>query len=1056
MDRTGVIAWFVRNHVAANLLMLAITLAGAWALLYRTDFEVFPTVFRDQFVIETTMVGSSQQEMDGTVSRRIASAVQGIGEITKVHSFSSGSYSQVVAEVSKGEETALVLERIKAELDGIQGFPESASRPRITVQKQVAEVLGLAVWGELPSIELLRLTHRVRKDLLAMEGITSVELMPEREFQIIVEVPQLKLQEYALTMQDVAQAIERGSSNLVAGSLQMGGRELLLRTQGQAYSESDFNNIPVITGADGALVLLGDIATVYDDLDESTQGSRFNGSPSLMLQIYRVGGQSAIDISDKVHRYIEDAEEWLPRGANLTSWRDMSEMLIKRISTMLVSMVQGGILIVILLSLFLRPTVSLWVTMSIPVTFIGSIILLSLLGVSINVVTLFAFILVLGFVVDDAIVTGENIHTHLSRGKSGVDAAIDGTQEVSVPVTFGILTSVVAFVPLALDPSIRGQLFAQIPAVVIPVLLISWLMSKLVLPAKLKHMRPESEPYENRVLERARRASRSIQEKVTAGLVLFINKQYKPVLTFCLRFRYLTLSVVVALLMITVSLIGSGRIAFVYFPAVPAETAVVSLRMPPGSLVEETSKHLQKISDAALQLQQKYTDEETGESAIMNIYSSVGAVEDSGSSHVGKVMMEMLPPESRSVSIDEVLLEWNTLVGPLSGIRDLQFSAEAIKSEPPLSVHLSGDNQDSLRSAAQVLVNHLATYKGISGITNSADNVVNEFELTPLAQANSLSVGIADIAEQVRQSFHGYEVQQLQRGGEEVSVILRKPSSERQSISHLQNASIRTSTGDTVLLSDVANIRLASSPEFIEREDQKPTVRVSAEVDKNLLNISDVQKNLRELCDELIAKHPEMSYSFQGENREQQLSIDSIGFGLLGALFGIYTLLAIPFRSYGQPLVVMSVIPFGLIGAVIGHVIMGLPLSILSIMGIVALVGIGINDSLVLVDYINRQRRAGVDVVVAARQAGIARFRPVLLTSMTTFAGFFPLMLETTTQAQWLVPMAVSLGYGILFTSVITLIVIPCNYLIGRDIRIMQYNLIGRFTGKAFKMDIDI
>ncbi|HAG40060.1 MAG TPA: acriflavine resistance protein B, partial [Pseudoalteromonas sp.] len=741
------------------------------------------------------------------------------------------------------------------------------------------------------------------------------------------------------------------------------------------------------------------------------------------IDVYRIGPQSAIDVADDVKNYIESKQSSLPQGFELSYWDDDSQVVKSRIATLTSSALQGGILVLALLTLFLRPAIAFWVFIGIPVSFMGAFIAMPIFGVTLNIMSLFGFILVLGIVVDDAIVTGENVYTHLKTAESGEQAAILGTQEVATPVTFGVLTTVAAFLPLAFIEGARGALFAQIPVVVIPVLLFSLIESKFVLPAHLKYIKLRNQKTKSSKLE-------VLQQRFADGFESAILKYYQPILAKALRYKLATVSLFVGVFFIILTLITSGWTKFVFFPRIPSETVRVTLTLPTGTPFEVTNKYVMDMSQKAQLLQDKYRDEDTGESVILNILASTGG--RGGVSNSGSVRFEITPAESRDSDIGsrELVSEWRDLIGIIPGAESVTFRAEIGRSSDPIDVQLSGTSLDTLQKIAESVKARLSTYPTVFDIADSMSDGKEELQIELTEQGFALGLNRVDVANQVRNSFFGSQVQRIQRGRDDVRVMVRLPIEERRSVADLQNILITTPTGGSVPLSHVATLIAGQSPSTINRIDRYRTLNVTADIEKSNTNMTALQADLTEYLDELMQQYPGVDYKLEGEAKEQRESFGSLAWALLFVFFIIYSLLAIPLKSYMQPIIVMSVIPFGMIGAVIGHWVMGMELTIMSLLGMLALIGVVVNDSLVLVDFINKKRSEGGKIIDAVKLAGAARFRPVMLTSLTTFIGLMPLLFEKATQAQFLIPMAVSLGFGIVFATFITLILVPVNYML--------------------------
>jgi multidrug efflux pump subunit AcrB len=1017
------IAWFTRNHVAANLLLISIVLGGLFSLSSKLPLEVFPSFVSDRINISVSLRGSTPEDAEKGVTIRIEEALQDLEGIKQISSRSSEGSSQVSVEVDTGYDERELLADIKSRVDAINTFPADAEKPVIGLIQRKREVIAVTVSSDYNEKETLEYAEQVRDQLLRIPAITQVELSGVRNYELAIEVSQDTLRQYDLTLAQVSSAIANSSSDISAGNLKTEGGDVLIRSKGQAYRKDEFANIVIKNQADGTIIRLSDIATINDDFEETPVRTRFNGKQAAFIDVYRIGPQSAIEVADAVKNYITSEQANLPQGFYLSYWDDDSEVVKSRIATLTSNALQGGILVLGLLTLFLRPAIAFWVFIGIPVSFMGAFMAMAAFGVTINVISLFGFILVLGIVVDDAIVTGENVYTHLKTAKSGEEAAIKGTQEVATPVTFGVLTTVAAFLPLGFIEGARGAIFAQIPVVVIPVLLFSLIESKFVLPAHLKYIKLRQQKGEGSKLEQ-------LQQRFADGFEHAILKYYQPVLGLALRNKLATVSLFMGVFLIILTMITSGWTKFIFFPRIPSETVRVNLTFPAGTPFEVTNKYIIDMSDKARELQRKYQDEETGQSIILNILASTGG--RGGAANSGSVRFEITPAEQRESDIGsrELVKEWRQLIGIVPGAESLTFRAEIGRSSNHIDVQLSGNSISTLQTVAEQIKQRLATYPSVFDIADSMSDGKEELQIELTEQGLALGLNRVDVSRQVRNSFFGVQVQRIQRGRDDVRVMVRLPIDERRSVADLKDILIQTPNGGRVPLSHVATLVPGQSPSTITRIDRYRTLNVSADVEKTDTNMTVLQADLKAYLDELVQQYPGVSHSLEGEAKEQRESFGSLLWGMIFVFFVIYGLLAIPFKSYLQPLVVMSIIPFGMIGAVIGHWIMGMELTIMSLLGMLALIGVVVNDSLVLVDFINKKRSEGLDLMEAVKTAGVARFRPVMLTSLTTFIGLMPLLFEKATQAQFLIPMAVSLGFGIIFATFITLLLVPVNYML--------------------------
>ncbi|MYM65088.1 efflux RND transporter permease subunit [Pseudomaricurvus sp. HS19] len=1026
------IAWFARNSVAANLLMMLILFLGLSSLKLNIPLEVFPTFGEDTISVSVSLRGSTPEEAEQSVTIRIEEAIQDLEGIKKISSRSAEGSSSVTVEVETGYDARELLNDIKSRVDAINTFPAEAEKPITSLAVRTREVISVSIAGNVTEKEIRQQAERLRDGLLSVPGITQLELDDVRDYEISVEVSHDQLRQYGLRLSDVADAINASSLDLSAGNVKTQGGDVLIRLKGQAYERPEFENIVVATKRDGSIVRVGDIATVKDGFNEDPILTRFNGRPAAMIEVYRVGDQSAIEVADKVKAYLAEQQDRIPEGIEVSTWRDRSQVVKKRLQLLANSALQGGLLVLGLLTLFLRPSVAFWVFIGIPISFMGAFMVMPFFGVTLNLISLFGFLLVLGIVVDDAIVTGENVYRHMQNAESGEAAAIHGTQEVAAPVTFGVLTTVAAFLPMAMVAGSRGMMFNNIAVVVIPILIFSLIESKFILPSHLKHIKVNSQRKTNRFS--------AWQQRFANGFEQAILRYYKPFLTKALQQRYVTLAVFVGVFIIVASVLTSSWTRFVFFPRIESESIAAVLTMPAGTPFEVTDRHIEHMTDAALQLKKKYHDNETGESIILNVYASTGSGGwGSKGTNYGRVQFEILAPEERvafaNLHNSQLVNDWREMIGEIVGAEEISFRSEIMHAGSPIDIQLAGNDFRALQDAAEHVKARLATHVGVYDIADSMSSGKEELQIQLKPEAYALGLSESDVIRQVREAFYGYEAQRIQRGRDDVRVMVRFPYSEREAVANLQDFRIRTADGRSIPVAQIVELVPGQSPTSIYRNDLKRTLNVTAEVDKSSVNQSLVTSDISSYLDQLLVQYPGISYSLEGEAREQEESFGSLLVGLVFVLFAIYSLLAIPFKSYTQPLLVMSVIPFGTLGAFIGHWIMGMSLTLFSILGMLALVGVVVNDSLVLVDCINQQRRRGASVWEAIQYAGPARFRPVMLTSLTTFIGLMPLLFEQSTQAQFLIPMAISLGFGVMLATFITLILVPVNYLVAWELK---------------------
>jgi multidrug efflux pump subunit AcrB len=1058
----GAIAWFARNHVAANLLM-GFLIVGGLIAAPGIPQKTFPEVKVDWVDISVVYPGASPEEVEKGVCIRIEEEVQGISGIENILATAGEGSCFVQVELMTGMDQADTISKIRNRVEAITTLPEDAERPIISRFTLRNKVIDVAISGQLDAISLKLLGQQVREEIAALPGVTQVELTHTSPYEISIEVSEETLRRHGLSFDQVAQAVRRSSLDLPGGSIKTRGGEITLRATGQAYRGGEFEEIVVLTRSDGTRITLGEVARVVDGLEESDIEAEFDGRPAVVVTAFRVGDQDAIEISDRVVQYVAEASARMPEGVELTVWQDSSETLRGRLDTLFRNGRNGLLLVLAVLALFLRFRLAFWVSLGVPVAFVGTLLLLPWMGVSINPLSLFAFIVVLGILVDDAIVVGESVYTHEEQSGDRQRAAIEGTQEVSVPVIFGVLTTVVAFCPLLAVEGPMGQMFFAIGAVVIACLFFSVIESQLVLPAHLAQGRSAAGPRDpgshaapeqatageagRSPLRRFVARWRGFQGLFATGLQRFARQIYQPSLGRVLDTRYLSVSAGIAALILALALVVSGRLDYAFFPPVQADHIAATLTLPQGTPVERTHQAVRRLERAAetlrAELDAGYASR--GDSLVRHLLTAVGTqpfggLRESwsglgGGSHVAEVVMELVPAEQRSISTEQVRDRWRDLAGEIPDAVELSFQSSSFRAGEPINVQLEGDDIDALVEAAERLKLRLAEYPGVLDIADSFRRGKRELKLDILPEAEPLGLTLQDLARQVRQAFYGEEVQRIQRGRDEVRVMLRYPPEERRSLGDLENMRIRTAEGIEVPFSSVARAELGQSYSSIMRFNRKRIVNVTAKVDRNLTSSNEVNASLeRDVLPRLFADYPQLSHSLWGEQREQTKAFTGLFWGLLLALVAIYALLAVPLRSYFQPLIIMAVIPFGLVGAIVGHMLMGRTLSFMSAVGVVALSGVVVNASLVLVVTVNRRRAEGLGIREAVTRAGMARFRPIVLTSLTTFAGLTPLMFERSLQAQYLIPMAISLAFGVMFATFITLLLVPCGYLILDDL----------------------
>ncbi len=1052
----SLIAWFADNGVAANLLM-AVVVVGGLLTAPRILQEVFPEIAGDRVVVSVVYPGATPEEVEASINRRIEERVAGLEGVKKITSTAAEGAGAVTVEALRGTNVRTLLDDVKSEVDAIDTFPDEAEAPLVSEVTRRDFVIGVTISGDVGEATLKKIGERTRDELTALPDLTQADLVNARPYEISIEISELALRRYGLSFDDVADAVRRSSLDLPAGSIDTGAGEILVRSKGQAYAGPDFAKIVLLSRADGTRLLLGDVARVIDGFADTDQQAFFDGEPSVTVQVYRVGQQSSLVLAQTVKDYVAKAAGRLPPGLHMTTTRDVTQVLRDRLNTLLRNGTQGLILVFLVLALFLEFKLSLWVTLGIPVSFLGTLFLMPALGVSINVLSLFSFILVLGIVVDDATVVSENVYRKKEQGILGLEACVSGTQEVSVPVIFGVLTTVAVFVPMFAVPGTIGRIMRVFPLVVIPTLLFSLIESQLILPSHLRHVVSGGQGSPGPVAQ----AWGRVQGVVSKGLTRFVRDFYRPTLDAALEWRYLTASIALALAIVTLAAVASGWVRTRFFPDVEADTVAVELTLPQGTPPAVTRAAVAEIEGSARRLKHELDgDRQPGTpSSIVHIMAAVGEQPyradqshnggRNGStftgSHIGEVSLQLAPASDRRFSSTEIVQRWRELTPQIPDVVEMNFVSSLFSAGAPIQVQLASSDLHTLREAAARLKKKIATYPGVYDVSDSFRAGKRELTLGIKPEAEALGLSLADLARQVRQAFYGEEAQRVQRGREDIKVMVRYTEAERASLATIENMRIRTPDGGEVPFANVATVATDRAFATISRSDRRRVIDVTAQLDENSGNANEVLADVRQtILPLLLSDYPGLTYSLEGEHREQADTFQALGRGFIVALLCIYALLAIPLRSYIHPLIVMTAIPPGIVGAVLAHVMLGMDLSFLSMFGIIALVGVVVNDSLVLVEYIHRRRAAGEEIGQAVREAGVVRFRPILLTSLTTFAGLTPLLLERSFQAQFLIPMAVSLGFGVMFSTFVSLLLVPASYLILEDLRVLPTRLHAR------------
>ncbi|QTN33679.1 efflux RND transporter permease subunit [Akkermansiaceae bacterium] len=1032
------IRWFAKNDIAANFLLFGILAWGAWSAIEKVALEVQPSFNPEMIYINVPYRGGSPADVEKAVILPIEAALEGLSGIDSVESRADDGNARVIVYAASKRNLKNLLEEVKTRVDRISSFPPEIEPPEVSIpdSSQWFDVIKVAVCGEMEETDLLRAARTVRDDLIAMRGISQANVLGNSPLEIAVEADPRRLRDFGLTFADLSEAIRTSSVDLPAGRIQTDEGPLNIRSKGQAYTRADFEGI-VITNSKGSEVRLGDVASVSDGFEESRKIMRFNGKPCLIVEVLRLGDENALEIAANVKRYVASAPGRFPEGVAISVWDDSSEELQGRLGTLLNSMFMGGLLVLIVLGLFLRPMLAFWVVLGIPVAFAGGLIVMPWVGLTANVMSIFGFIIVIGLVVDDAIVTAENVYTRLRAGEDPLEAATEGTIEIATPVTFGVLTTIVAFVPLMFFDGFYGAFTKQIPPIVAAVLIFSLIESKLALPCHLKHVKVHRKRLN--VFER-------FQKRIADSLEWFVDRFYDPTLRLATRHRYVTLSLFLAAGMASVGYFSSGKMGFVNMPSIDKNRIIAMVRMPADTQVAGTEVRTDYVASFLPQLKREFTDPATGESLITDVLASAGGFphRNGVDANTGCIIIGVTDPGKRSEpgpKNSEIAARWTELAGSMPDVQNFYISGDrgfgmgSDNEVESLSVEIRGPDGEGKDQVVRDVETLLESYDGIESAWSSSGGSNDELLVTIRPEGEALGLTQRELSRQVRAAFFGEQAQRIQRGRDDIRVMIRMPLEERESLATLDQLRIRTPSGGEAPFPTVANARFTKARSRIERVDGAQVVEVHATPVDEDVDVVGISRTLSAELEGIFNSHHDLSWRYTGYVADHEETKSRAIYGGLALFFALYALLAIPFRSLYQPFFVMLAVPFGAIGALFGHIIMDITPSYLSIFGILALAGVVVNDSLVMVDFINQKVRDGMGLREAVVQSGTRRFRPIFLTSATTFAGLLPLLFDRSLQAQLLIPMATSLAFGILFATVITLYLIPSAYLAAEDIR---------------------
>ena len=1037
----GPIAWMAKNSVAANLLMWLCILGGIAGVL-RSKQEVFPEFSLDRVVVSVPYPGASPSEVEQGIILAIEEQVRGLDGVKHVYSTANEGLGQVAIELLTGTDGNKALSDTKAAVDRITNFPEEAERPIVGLATRKREVVTFMLYGDVELAVLDELAEVARRRAIESGEITQLEVSGTPPREISVELRREVTEDLGLTPARVAAVLRASSLELPAGEIKSARGSILVRVSERKVSAEELKDVVVLTTPQGGTVRLHEVAEVRDSYADNDLAYFFNGQRAVRLTAYRVGAETPQSVADAMRDVQEELslEGAIPAGVESAVWADDSRALRARISLLLENAVLGLILVLIILALFLNLRLAFWVGLGIPISFLGAFLLVPGFDASINMITLFALIVTLGMVVDDAIIVGEHAFQKIQDGMQPLQAAITGAQEMLRPVSFAVLSTVAFFTPLLLVPGTSGKIFFLIPVMVISVLIFSVIESFLVLPAHIAHM-GDGLPKILNFVER-------VQASVQRGLERFIANAYVPVLSKALKHRYTTVSLGFAAFLVTVGALASGTMPFDFFPELEGDVIKASVRYPYGTSLEVTGQARIELERALTQAQKDFRGKGAGEDGnelVIGVFTRLGEIASGGGptsgiesgGHLISVSVELVPSGERTFTAGQLAKAWREEIKPLSGVRALTVSAATGPGAgAAVAVQLGHDDPRVLEAASEDITKSLLEFKELRNVENTFSSGKPQLDFRVLDDAIHLGLSPQDLARQLRSNFFGAEAAREQIGRDEVRVMVRLSRDQRQSEYDLEDLNVRTPAGAFVPLSYVARFERGQAPTSIAREDGRRVVDVTASLNEGVKSPRPVIDALNdEVLPNLKQRYPRLSAGLVGSQRRQADTFKSLGINFLLALIVVYALLAIPFKSYAQPIVILASVPLGLVGAVIGHVVMGIGLSIVSVLGIVALSGVVVNDSLVLIDAANQRRALGHPARAAVMWAGARRLRPILLTSLTTFFGLLPMIFETSVQAQFLIPMAVSLGFGVLFATVVALLFAPSLYLIIEELR---------------------
>ncbi|BBO70483.1 multidrug transporter AcrB [Desulfosarcina alkanivorans] len=1037
-----ILAAFARNTVFANILLALIFIAGYIASSNMIR-ETFPEFSLDMITISVPYPGADPEEVEEGISRKIEEAIEGLQGIKQYTTESSEGFGSANIEVREDYDLDEVLDRVRTRVNAISTFPVDAEKPVISelLLKDVVTLLYLS--GDMSERRIKEWSEQIKDEIQQLPDISQVETFGARDYEIAIEVSEERLRQYGISFSEVAGAIRRSSLNLAGGTIRTREEEIRVRTMGRKYTGEELASIVVLARPEGDVVTLDRLARIDDGFTEDPIAASINGEPAVLLIVYKTPEEDALKISRTIERYIDEKQNQTPAGATIEVLYDNTDMLRARIDLLLKNGIIGLCIVFLLLWCFLNVRLSFWAGMGIPISIAGALVILWAMGGTINMISLFGLIMVLGIVVDDAIVVGEAIYVHRKQGKTALKAAVEGVSEVGMPVIAAILTTIVAFLPLFYVGGIMGKFISILPAVVIACLVVSLVECLFLLPAHLSHL-----PDPNRTKDQDPRLIRrltAVQQTTSRWMERFVARVYLPFLSKALHWRYISLATAITVLMLTIGLVRSGIIKFEVFPKLDGFIMTATAEFPSGTPPETTRRAIREIEAALMRLEAK-TQTRSGAPLVEDRLTLVGQTLSEMPKvgpHYGSVQAILLDSEVRGIHAEELMVQWEKEIGILPGIKSLTFAGmEAGPPGDPIEVWLQGHDMGDILEAADELMDRLRKFEGVYQIRTDFSPGKNEMRLTLKPEARALGLTVEDLARQIYAGYYGDEALRLQRGRDDIRVKVRYTADERSRLSDLDRVRIRTAGGVEVPLMSVADVTFAPGYSTITRTDGMRRVAVSAGVDTNKANANEIFAELSaNYFPRLKKRHPGLFVDLQGEQKKMRESFGSLFIGFPIAVLGIFVVIATMFRSYVQPFVIMFTVPFGIIGAVFGHLLLGYDLSIMSIFGMVALTGVVVNDAIVLIERINENLACGMPYFEAILQGGARRFRAIFLTTLSTVGGLSPLILETDFQAKFLIPMALSIAAGVAFATVLTLVLIPSLLAILNDLRLVVHRV---------------